>query len=171
MSHAMRLFVACALGALVLVGAGVAILGSDHADRKKTPRRTTAAPSARDAGDYWGWTAEREARAKRIFAADRVARSFFAGRDPVIEVTGPWNDERTARVLGGLLKVSVAKPVRGVHTIPGFLSTRRRTFKLFKVDVAGARKFHVIVDFGRGRVVEISPLAEGAIRARPRSSG
>ena len=150
----MRLFVACAVGALVLVGAGAAIreaLVSDHGNRKDAGRRATGAPSARDAGNYWGWTAEREARAKRIFAADPIARSFFADRGAVIEITGPWNDERTQRVLGGVLKVRVAEPVRGVHTIPGFTSVRRRDFRLFKVDLGGARKFHVIVSFARGR--------------------
>jgi hypothetical protein len=113
---------------------------------------------------FWGWTGAREAQAKRIFTSDRVTRQFFGHRRMTIEATGPWNDVHSRRVLGGLLKVSVPKPIYGVHRLPGFVSIERATSRIFKVDVAGARKFHVIVDFASGRVAEISPLVEGSPR-------
>jgi hypothetical protein len=141
-----------------VLAAAVLLLVTEHNDTKPGP----VAEQRKD----WGWTSASEARTKQIFAADGVAQSFFAHRRVMIETTGPWNDTRGRRVLGGVLKVSVSKPIRGIHRIPGFVSIQSGRFKLFRVDVAGARKFHVIVSFERGRVAEISPLAEGSPRAR-----
>jgi cobalamin biosynthesis protein CbiG len=159
--------------ALVLSPAGAGIRHAfvdDHADKRAVPIQADAPPAAGHAGakrlqrKFSGWTDAREAQAKRIFDNDRVTRQFFGRRRITIEATGPWNAVSSRRVLGGLLKVSVAKPIYGVHRLPALVSIESTTSRTFKVDVAGARKFHVIVDFASGRVAEISPLVEGSPR-------
>ena len=153
------------LAAIGLTGAATAAAivlwpaGNDTRHASDGRRAAQRAPAE------WGWTPSGESEAERIFAADPVARSFFGHRKLTVEASGPWNSSSaSADVIGGLLKVSVAKPIYGIHRIPGFVSSERGTFKLFKVDVAGARKFHVVVSFKRKRVVEISPLVEGSPR-------
>lgn len=64
------------------------------------------------------------------------------------------------------MKVSIPKPIDGVHRIPG-LASANGTSKLFAVDTTGATKFRVLVSLDRRRVMEIAPLVEGSPRAAP----
>jgi hypothetical protein len=107
---------------------------------------------------FWGWTPARLAETKRIFAADPLAKAFFAQRKWTIETSGPWNARASRQVIGGALVIRTTRRVHGVYRLPQITSFQTGSFKAFNVGTDGARKFEVVVNFKRKRVVMIAPL-------------
>jgi hypothetical protein len=109
----------------------------------------------------WGWTAAHKTEAERIFRRDPAVKDLFAHRRWMIVNSGPWNAERSTKVIGGTLKVKFAKPVHGIYRLPGITSYKTLQVKLFPIGAGGATEFAVDVLFKPGRVAQVSPLEEG----------
>jgi hypothetical protein len=151
-------------GAVLLAAVALSACGASDTPNRGSAKREADPATARvpdpraEQRRFWRWTRARELEARRIFARDQAVKPLFAHRSPTIVDSGPWNAEDPRKLLGGLLIVELAKPVHGIYRLPGITSYKTGDSAIFQVDVAGARRFHVVVSFKRQRVADVSPV-------------
>jgi hypothetical protein len=106
----------------------------------------------------YGVTPAREREVRRVLAADRTLDGLIGGRRRAPDSLGTWTLEGGRRPIGAIAQYDLRSPIDIDETIP-YVCSSVRTLPGGRIRLRMRRvsSLHVLVHFGRDRVVQIDP--------------